>query len=199
MASEATHRDVIGAVTLEVCHVTSRSIWKTVGRVRADAACAPPLQGLRADSSSPASGPHDEGSLRSRVTPLRAVLALIGVASFAPLLVGVVAQTPGPCDPPNGNHINVRTSNQAIPRASGTSRGPGPTAFRAMRRTSASIKVRPYRFKIDSTNATAYRIDIYRLGILRRRWGSQGRHRFPDGAAAAATTRMSHRPVHRLD
>ena len=104
---------------------------------------------LRADSSTSPSGPHDEGSLRSRVTPLRAVLLLTGVASIAPLLVGVVAQTPGPCDPPNGNHIQCENVKPGNPASEWDISGAGSNSIQGYATDISVDQGQTVRFKID--------------------------------------------------
>ena len=90
---------------------------------------------------------------------------------------------------PSRTRSRARTRSPATRRASGTSAAPATPTSRASPPTSASTRARPSHFKID-TDATDYRIDIYRLGY----YGGDGARKVATVAAVGARCRRRSPP-----
>ncbi len=75
----------------------------------------------------------------------------------------LLAQPPGPCDPPNGNPIVCENQNPGTPATTWDVDGSGDPSIQGFATDISFNRGQTVSFKID-TNASHYNIDIYRMG-----------------------------------
>jgi phosphodiesterase/alkaline phosphatase D-like protein len=77
--------------------------------------------------------------------------------------LGLTAQVPGPCDPPNSNQIVCENLKPGDPASAWDVNGVGDTSIQGFATDISVNRGQTVSFKV-STNASQYRLDIYRLG-----------------------------------
>jgi N,N-dimethylformamidase beta subunit-like protein/uncharacterized protein DUF4082/galactose oxidase-like protein/Big-like domain-containing protein/Kelch motif protein len=98
------------------------------------------------------------------VPPGRLVLiCLIGLVALLGLVPAATAQTSGPCAPPVTNPIACENTKAGNPASEWDITGAGDPTIQGFATQISVNKGETVRFKID-TDATNYRLDIYRLG-----------------------------------
>jgi len=92
-------------------------------------------------------------------------IALATVAAAGALVVSgrTSAQAPGPCDPPNGNQIVCENQKPGNLKTEWDISGAGDPSIQGFATDISVNKGSTITFKID-TNASAYHLDIYRMG-----------------------------------
>ena len=95
------------------------------------------------------------------------VASAAAVAAAATLLLtggpGLGAQAPGPCDPPNGNPVVCENQQTGNPSSEWDIDGAGDSTIQGFATDISVNRGQTVSFKID-TDATTYRLDIYRMG-----------------------------------